>query len=116
MADLAAARAREKGNGRQLRVVSCELEGADAVRGGVADIVATVAILGIEIRLEGEDTKDLVAVLSDAMYAPFLPRPYLRRDIIIDFRIGQMAFAERGNAKVKRRIVDEDKSVWPFME
>ena len=85
----------------------CRGEFADGVGGRVADVAALVAILGIERWLKGEDTKNLVAVLGDAMYAPFLPRPYLRRDIVDDAGIGQVLLAELGHTQVEGRIVDE---------
>ena len=78
--------------------------------------MATVAIFGIEIRLEGEDTKNLVAVLSNSMDAPLFPCPYLGWDIIDNAGIGQVLFAELGHTQVEGRIVDEDEHIGLLVE
>ena len=45
------------------------------------------------------------------MYPPRLPCPYLRWDIIVDARRGQLALDEFGNLQVERRVVDENENV-----
>ena len=97
-------------------VGSCELEGADAVRGGVADIVATVAILGIEIRLEWKDAKNLIAVFRNGMNTPLFPRPNLRWNVIYHFGMRQMFLAELSHLEIERWIVDEDKHIWTLLQ
>ena len=79
----------------------CRGEFADGVGGGVADVAALVAILGIERRLKGEDAKNLVAVLGDAMYAPLFPCPYFWWYVIDDSRVWQVLAAKLSDAQVE---------------
>ena len=55
------------------------------IHGGIADVVNGVVVLAFEeIDFEGKNGEYLVHVTSNGLDAPFLPRPQLGGDVIID--------------------------------
>ena len=85
--------------------------------GGVAYIVDGVMVfLLVEVLLERQYGEEFVDITLDGVYAPFLPSPYLRRDVIEDFgrRLQggcQLLLDVLGNLEIEARIVDEDDGV-----
>ena len=72
--------------------------------------------MGIESRLEGEDTQYLIAKSGDLVNATFFPSPHFGRDIIVDLGFRQMSTAELRYTEVKGRIVNEDQRVGFLIE
>ena len=79
--------------------------------GGVAYIGTAIPVLGVESRLEGEDTQHFVTQTTDGMYPTAFPSPYLRRNIIIYLGLGKMLPAELSHPQVEGRIVNEDQGI-----
>ena len=65
-----------------------------------------------ELNFKGEDGEEFVDVALDVLYAIFLPRPYLRRDIIEDGNV-RMALDISGYAEIESRIVHQYDHVGP---
>ena len=70
-----------------------------------------VVLLLKERHLERQYGEHLVNVALDVLYAPLLPGPYLRRDIVVDGNVG-LGMHVFGNVEVEARIVDEYNHIW----
>ena len=67
-------------------------------------------MLGIKRRLEGQETKNSIAGLSDAAYPTLPPRPYLRAHVL---HRGQSTRLEAlGESEVELRRIDTDEYRW----
>ena len=94
----------------------CRAALAHLFRGRVSDECASVAIPGIVIRLEGEDTQYLIAQPRYSVDSSAFPRPHFRRDIIDDPGIRQVLAAESRHAEVERGIIDQDQHIGLFLQ
>ena len=63
-----------------------------------------------EGHLERQDGEHLVHIALYTLDAPLLPRPYLRRYVVVDGYAG-LGMHILGNVKIEARIVDKDKGV-----
>ena len=63
-----------------------------------------------EGHLERQDGEHLVHIALYILDAPLLPRPYLRRYVVVDGYVG-IGMHILGNVKIEARIVDKDKGV-----
>ena len=71
-----------------------------------------VVLLLEKVHLEGKNTEQLVDIALDILDAVLLPRPYLRRDIIVDFGLWRLQLMDvLGDAEVETRVVDENDDI-----
>ena len=80
---------------------------------GIADIMDGVVVLLLEkVHLEGKNTEQLVDIALDILDAVLLPRPYLRRDIVVNFGLWRLQLLDvLGDAEVEARVVDENDDI-----
>lgn len=71
-----------------------------------------VVLLLEERHLERQYREQLVDVVLYLLDAILLPRPYLRRDIVVDRYLGMLVYELR-NLEVEARIVDKNHGVGP---
>ena len=84
----------------------------DLVCGRVADVVDGIMVFLLEeLHLERQDREELVDIALDVFNAILLPRPDLRRYIIIDWDIC-LRFYIFCNIKIEAWIVHENHTVW----
>ena len=96
-----------------LRHLRCRnsLERSHLIDGGVADIVNGEAMFLLkELHLEGEDGEELIDIALEGFDAPLLPRPQLRRDVVIDWAEadGMDVF---GYLEIETWVIDEDDNI-----
>ena len=71
-------------------------------------------IVGVEVLFERQDIAEAVEVASHGFYAPFLPGPKLRGDIVDVFEA--VFVGELCNSEIKTGVVDEDNGVGTILE
>ena len=87
-------------------IVSCE-KVAHFCRCRISHIVYFVMMFPfIERNFKRQDREHLINIPPDALDAPFLPCPYLRRDIVID-RDARLLSQKLGYAKIESGIIYE---------
>lgn len=85
--------------------------GGNGIDRGVANVVDVVVVLLEEIGLKRQNGVHVVNEPLDALDAPCLPRPYFRRDIVVDGSGRENLFGELRYVKVEGWVVDEDEQV-----
>ena len=93
------------------RMLLCE--GIDFVGRRIAHVVDGTMVLLLKKRdLKGQYGEAFVDILAELADAPFLPRPYLGEDVVVDGDVS-VAMDKLGHAEIKSRIVYQDGDIGP---